>query len=178
MAIKNIGIGTSGWSYPSGHGTWNGIFYPPRGQGQRPPEFDEVAYYAEHFDTVEVNSTFYNIPTPQITCRWAQRTPYDFEFSVKLYQEFIHPRMFADATGHDDARVDGSDVDMVRAALDPLRNADKLGVLLAQFPPSFKNDRSAHDYLAWLLSAFGDCRLPSSCGTAAGAMTWEEPSSY
>ena len=53
-----IRIGTSGWSYPSGKGTWNGIFYPT----PRPRGFDELAFYAEHFDTVEVNSTFYRSP--------------------------------------------------------------------------------------------------------------------
>ena len=59
-----IRIGTSGWSYPSGEGTWNGIFYP-RQPARRPrgaPKFDELAFYAEHFDTVEVNSTFYRVP--------------------------------------------------------------------------------------------------------------------
>ena len=56
MAITQIG--TSGWSYPSGNGTWNGIFYPRRRRARaRAGKFDELAFYAEHFDTVEVNST-------------------------------------------------------------------------------------------------------------------------
>src|SRR4029434_8971389 len=80
---SDIRIGTSGWSYPSGKGTWNGVFYPkPRKKG-----FDELAFYAEHFDTVEVNSTFYGQPREEVTRGWAERTPRGFEFSVKLYQQ-------------------------------------------------------------------------------------------
>ena len=62
---SNLRIGTSGWNYPTGRGTWNGIFYP----APRAPEgFDELSFYAEHFDTVEVNSTFYGQPRPEV-CR-------------------------------------------------------------------------------------------------------------
>ena len=56
--------------------------------------FDELAFYADHFNTVEVNSTFYGQPRPDVCRRWASRTPADFEFSVKLYQKFTHPEMF------------------------------------------------------------------------------------
>src|SRR4029079_3116712 len=95
MSEAELRVGTSGWNYPSGKGTWNGIFYPPaRG---RPKAFDELSYYAEHFDTVEVNSTFYGTPKPDVCRGWADRTPRGFEFSVKLYQKFTHPGMFNDA---------------------------------------------------------------------------------
>src|SRR5580693_5782168 len=89
-----VRVGTSGWNYPSGRGTWNGLFYPPT--RPRPKGFDELAFYAEHFDTVEVNSTFYGQPREAVTRAWAARTPPRFEFSVKLYQKFTHPRMFKD----------------------------------------------------------------------------------
>ena len=157
--MGTIRIGTSGWNYPSGRGTWNGLFYPAKGHAHRGRGFDELAYYAEHFDTVEVNSTFYRVPEPHVTRRWADRTPNGFEFSIKLYQKFTHPKMFRASSGTDNATVDSTDVDLVRRALDPLRHAEKLGVLLAQFPPSFKNDPRAQDYLAWLLSAFDDCPI-------------------
>jgi uncharacterized protein YecE (DUF72 family) len=56
-------IGTSGWSYPSGRGTWNGLFYPAtRSKRAGTSGFDELRFYASHFDTVEVNSTFYGQP--------------------------------------------------------------------------------------------------------------------
>ena len=156
MSAGTVRIGTSGWSYPSGRGTWNGVFYPLPGREHRAGGFDELAYYAEHFDTVEVNSTFYRVPRPNVTERWVERTPPGFEFSIKLYQKFTHPRMFQAASGNLDTTAHIDDVDLVRRAIDPIRHADKLGALLAQFPPSFKNEPSTHAYLAWLLAAFSD----------------------
>ena len=145
-----IRVGTSGWSYPSGDGTWNGIFYPAK----KVKGFDELAFYAEHFNTVEVNSSFYRVPAVKTTTEWARRTPKHFEFSLKLFQKFTHPEMFLKATGRDPSDIDRKDVDEFRAALDPLARAGKLGALLAQFPPSFKNEPGSRDYLAWLLHAF------------------------
>ena len=69
-------IGTSGWNYPTGKGTWNGIFYPPRTRPRRPARVSTSSrFYAEHFDTVEVNSTFYGQPRPDVSRAWAERTP-------------------------------------------------------------------------------------------------------
>ncbi|MBW8868882.1 MAG: DUF72 domain-containing protein, partial [Acidobacteria bacterium] len=148
--MNRVRVGTSGWSYPSGAGTWNGIFYPEK----KSKGFDELAFYAEHFDTVEVNSSFYRVPAIKTTTDWARRTPGKFEFSLKLFQKFTHPDMFLKATGKDPSDVDRKDVDEFRAALDPLASAGKLGALLAQFPASFKNEPGSRDYLAWLLHAF------------------------
>ena len=172
MDSGDLRIGTSGWNYPTGHGTWNGVFYPPR-RG-RPKTFDELAFYAGHFNTVELNTTFYGQPRPEVCRNWAERTPPGFEFSVKLYQKFTHPRMFKDsltraatggspsgavATGDDPlidalARPNQSDLDDFRRGIDPLAASGKLGALLAQFPPSFKDDPQSRDYLIWLLRAF------------------------
>jgi uncharacterized protein YecE (DUF72 family) len=151
-----IRVGTSGWSYPSGKGTWNGIFYPaqPSRRPRGAAKFDELAFYAEHFDTVEVNSSFYRVPSIDMVRKWAERTPRGFEFSLKLYQKFTHPDMFAKATGGDPSQLGGKDVDEFRAAIEPLVTAGKLGALLAQFPPSFKNDEESRGYLEWLLRAF------------------------
>jgi uncharacterized protein YecE (DUF72 family) len=161
-------IGTSGWNYPSGKGTWNGVFYPAtRSRRQGTAGFDELRFYAEHFDTVEVNTTFYGQPKPDVTQGWVNRTPPGFEFSLKLYQKFTHPRMFREAAlarapGSEGplldllSQVTRSDIDDFRAGIDPLASAGRLGSLLAQFPPSFKNDGPSRDYLADLLRAFGD----------------------
>src|SRR5215212_8028374 len=151
-----IRIGTSGWSYPSGKGTWNGIFYPiPPGRRSRGAgAFDELRFYAEHFDTVEINSTFYGVPAPATARGWAERTPPDFEFSLKLYQKFTHPAMFNKATGEDSSSLGQKDVDEFRLAIDPIAAAGKLGALLAQFPASFRNDPDARAYLEWLLGRF------------------------
>src|SRR5687767_15567445 len=82
-----VHVGTSGWSYPSGPGKWNGIFYPAtRSKRAGTDRFDELRFYAEHFDTVEVNTTFYGQPRAEITSAWAAKTPANFEFSLKLYQ--------------------------------------------------------------------------------------------
>jgi uncharacterized protein YecE (DUF72 family) len=163
---SELRIGTSGWNYPSGKGTWNGIFYPPaRG---RPKGFDELTYYAEHFDTVEVNSTFYGQPRAEITRAWAERTPPRFEFSIKLYQKFTHPRMFKERLAGslpldapaEPALLDAlalpndADIDAFRRGIDPLASTGRLGALLAQFPPSFKDTPGSRDYLAGLLRAF------------------------
>ncbi|MEO6212819.1 MAG: DUF72 domain-containing protein [Vicinamibacterales bacterium] len=156
----NVLIGTSGWSYPRGEGTWNGLFYPaagkrPRGSGR----FDELRFYAEHFNTVEVNSSFYRIPSAATARSWAERTPSGFAFSLKLFQKFTHPEMFHKATGADPSDLAQKDVDEFRAALDPLASAGKLGALLAQFPASFKNEPNTRGYLAWLLERFGQYDL-------------------
>lgn len=155
-------IGTSGWNYPSGKGAWNGVFYPK----PRPKGFDELSYYAEHFDTVEVNSTFYGQPRADVCRGWARRTPAGFEFSVKLYQKFTHPKMYRERVVRslpEDARPEqaaalarptAADLDEFRRGIDPLASSGKLGALLAQFPASFKNDDPSRDYLAWLLRAF------------------------
>jgi uncharacterized protein YecE (DUF72 family) len=159
-------IGTSGWSYPTGRGAWNGIFYPPA--RRRPRHFDELRFYAEHFDTVEVNSTFYGQPRPEVSRSWIERTPAGFEFSVKLYQKFTHPTMYRErvertlgAAGSEapEAAVDAlatptdADLEAFRRGIDPLASSGKLGAVLAQFPPSFKQTDAARDYLQFLLRA-------------------------
>jgi uncharacterized protein YecE (DUF72 family) len=159
--MGEVRIGTSGWSYPSGPGTWNGIFYPPRRGGSRGA--GELAYYAEHFDTVEVNSSFYRLPDPAVTRKWAAQTPSRFDFCLKLYQKFTHPGMYLKGTGSrpgsDESpvpAVSGADVDAFRQSIDPLAAAGKLGALLVQFPPSFRHGEDAREYLAWLLQSFSD----------------------
>jgi uncharacterized protein YecE (DUF72 family) len=147
-----IRIGTSGWSYPSGKGTWNGIFYPK----PRPRGFDELAFYAEHFDTVEVNSTFYRMPEAPQTSRWVERTPAGFLFTVKLYQQFTHPDMYLARGGVADWNPSRTDIDLFRAGIDPLAAAGRLGAIMIQFPPSFHAQDETREYLDWLVSAFVD----------------------
>jgi len=153
--MSTLRIGTSGWNYPSGNGTWNGIFYPAVPKGRRPkgsakPKFDELAYYAEHFDTVEINSTFYGQPRPAIARSWADRTPPGFEFSLKLYRALTH----ADKPGV--PALDAEGIDEYRQGIEPLADAGKIGALLAQFPPSFKQTTESQDYLNALLQRFRD----------------------
>jgi uncharacterized protein YecE (DUF72 family) len=143
-------VGTSGWNYPTGKGTWNGVFYPARrGRG-----FDELAYYAEHFDTVEINSTFYRVPDAPLVESWLRRTPASFIFSAKLYQKFTHPDMFLARGGVSDWDVTRGDVDQFRRGIDPLAEQQRLGALLMQFPSSFHAEPDTRAYLDWLLDVF------------------------
>jgi len=146
-----IYIGTSGWSYPAGEGTWNGHFYPDR-------KVNEMEYYSRFFNTVEVNSSFYRPPDPGYVYNWARRTPQDFLFTVKLWQKFTHPRMYTEATGRE-AVISQEDVDIFKRSLEPLVRYNKLGALLAQFPPSFKNDEYSRMHLEAVMMTFNQYHL-------------------
>jgi uncharacterized protein YecE (DUF72 family) len=146
-----IYVGTSGWSYPKGEGTWTGHFYP-RGR------INELEYYAQFFNTVEINSSFYRPPNPGYVYNWARRVPEDFLFAVKLWQKFTHPKMYREATG-EEAVISQKDVDLFRQSLEPLAGYGKLGALLAQFPPSFKNDGFGQQILGAVVRTFHEYRL-------------------
>ena len=105
-----------------------------------------------------------------MTGGWAERTPPGFEFSVKLFQKFTHPRMFRERVARalpEEARDDAgtidslaqpnrADLDEFRRGIEPLAARGRLGALLAQFPPSFKDDPPSRERLERLLRAFGD----------------------
>jgi len=116
-AAANIRVGTQGWNYDA----WVGPFYPA---GTRPADF--LTVYARAFDTVEVDSTFYAIPAAKTVRGWAQRTPADFLFSLKLPQEITHERRLRN-------------VDQLAAEFfDSARElGDKLGPVLIQLGPEF-----------------------------------------
>ena len=114
-----------------------------------------------------MNSTFYGQPRVEVTRSWVSRTPAHFEFSLKLYQKFTHPKMFRDAAlkraPHSEgplldllAQVTQSDIDDFRQGIEPLASSGRLGALLAQFPASFKDSPASRDYLGQLVRAFGD----------------------
>jgi len=116
MAAR-IRVGTQGWNYDA----WVGPFYPA---GTRPADF--LTIYSRAFDTVEVDSTFYATPAVKTVQGWAQRTPDDFVFALKLPQEITHERRLRNI---DDAAAEFFD----RAReLGP-----KLGPILIQLGPDF-----------------------------------------
>jgi len=120
-------IGTAGFSYKD----WKGNFYPDDTQPRQMLE-----EYARHFPVVEINSTYYAIPSPDRLLSMARRTPADFQFTVKANREMTHEL------------GDTSDVfDRFRSALRPLEDHGKLGCVLAQFPWGFKNRPENRDYL-------------------------------
>ncbi len=150
-ARTGLYIGTSGWSYPRGEGAWSGHFYP-RGK------VDELGYYGRFFNTVEINSSFYNPPPPEYVRRWADKVPEGFLFTAKLWQKFTHPGMFRQATGTE-ATISQQDVDLFRRSLEPLAEAGRLGALLAQFPPGFISDDFGRQILQAVINTFGEYRL-------------------
>ncbi|OGO18586.1 MAG: hypothetical protein A2Z15_05210, partial [Chloroflexi bacterium RBG_16_50_11] len=81
-----------------------------------------------------------------------------FLFAVKLWQKFTHPKMYKEATG-EEAIIAQSDVDLFKHSIEPLYKVGKLGALLTQFPPSFKNDNYGRQMLGAVAKAFGEYRL-------------------
>lgn len=126
-------IGTAGWSYAD----WYGAFYPVPAKKRG---FDELAFYCKHFDAVELNSSYYRIPSPFLIERWIDRTPDNFLFSVKA---------FSDMTHHFEAAATRT-FSEYRQAIAPMRDAGKLGAVLMQFPPRFRRDEAGIGYLRLL----------------------------
>lgn len=151
LGQARIYAGTSGWSYPKGEGTWTGYFYPTG-------KINELEYYSQFFNTVEINSSFYRPPNPGYVFNWVRRVPKGFLFTVKLWQKFTHPRMYKEATG-EEAVISQKDVDLFRNSIEPLARYSKLGALLAQFPPSFKNDGFGQQILEAVGRTFKEYRL-------------------
>ena len=117
-----IRIGCSGWSYAH----WRGVFYPPSGSTARWLEI-----YAQSFDTVEINATFYRLPDVKTVEGWAARTPDDFLFAVKASRYLTHVKRLRGI-------VEG--IKRMDASVDPLRQASKLGPMLWQLPPHFQRN--------------------------------------
>jgi uncharacterized protein YecE (DUF72 family) len=131
-----IYIGTSGFSYDD----WVGTYYP---EDLKKTEW--LSFYAQEFATLELNSSYYGVPTAFSMERMAQKTPDRFQFTVKAHQDMTHKRENNEA-------VFGQFV----AALKPLIEHDKFGSVLAQFPSSFHNSPQSRDYLATLRQRLGD----------------------
>jgi uncharacterized protein YecE (DUF72 family) len=147
-------IGTSGWSYPKGQGAWDGTFYPAK---LKDPE--KLTFYARYFNTVEINSSFYRPPNKYAARAWADKVPADFRFAVKLWQKFTHPKMFEAATGQQ-SFVSEEDFLVFAEGIEPLKEAGRLGMLLAQFPTSFRPDETTLEYLQDLIGRLRGADYP------------------
>lgn len=115
---KKIHIGTSGWYYDH----WNKIFYPDELSASK-----RLSFFADHFNTVEINNTFYRIPTKKAIEDWAKKVPEGFLFSVKASGYITHRKRLKDAK---------ESVSLFFERIKPLK--EKLGPILFQLPPSFK----------------------------------------
>jgi len=121
MKLSSINIGTSGFCYKD----WLGNFYP-----QFCPQPDFLQFYASRFATVEIDSTFYRIPTVETVTKWARLTPDNFVFAAKFPQSVTHKGEL------NDRLADSAQFLKVMSAL-----GTKQGPLLLQFPYSFKPDQ-------------------------------------
>lgn len=130
MASKIV-VGTSGWHYDH----WRGRFYP-----DELPKLDWLAFYAQNFPTVELNNSFYHLPSEKAFARWHDSTPDNFAFAVKVSRFITHLKKLKDVE-------------------EPLTNflgrakllGGKLGPLLYQLPPGLhRNDSLLEDFLSML----------------------------
>jgi uncharacterized protein YecE (DUF72 family) len=144
---RTLRVGPAGWSYPD----WAGYVYPSR----RSKGFHEATYLAEFFDTIEINTSFYQPLRPDHAAQWIDRVAANprFVFTAKLWQRFTHDALSIDAgTAAADERA-------VRAGFDVLRAANKLGAVLLQFPFSFHRTKETVAYLSAVLKRFADYPL-------------------
>ena len=138
-------------------------WYPPSARSAA----DRLRYYSGFFDTVEVNSSYYGIPTPQNARLWAERTPPEFIFHVKAFammtRHGVKPEQLPpllreghefelDRGGrilHPATALRADSFALFSEALEPLRSEGKLGMILMQFPPYFVESEANREYIAW-----------------------------
>jgi len=154
---NRLRVGPAGWSYAD----WAGYVYPVR----RPKGFHEAAYLAEFFDTIEINTSFYQALRPDHAALWLERVSSNpsFVFTAKMWQRFTR-----------DPSGTGEEERAVREGFDVLREAGKLGAVLLQFPFSFHRTPESISYLSGVLTRFGDYPLVVELRHA----TWQIPDTF
>jgi uncharacterized protein YecE (DUF72 family) len=118
---RSVRIGCSGWNYAS----WRDELYEGR------PARLWLEHYARHFDTVEVNNTFYRLPNRSAVANWERTAPPGFTFALKVSRYLTHIKRLTDLGGGWQRFLD---------RIDPLLRSPKLGPLLWQLPPNFRRD--------------------------------------
>src|ERR1700690_174396 len=138
-SAQQILVGPAGWSYAD----WAGIVYPSK----KPRGFHEAAYLAQYFDTIEINTSFYQPPKPEHCRQWLERVAANphFLFTAKLWKKFTH-----------ESGANLEDEQAVRTGFDILRDAEKLGAVLLQFPFSFHRTPENTAHLKQLVQRFGN----------------------
>jgi uncharacterized protein YecE (DUF72 family) len=141
-AMPWLKIGPAGWSYKD----WAGYVYPQ----PRPKGFHPATFLSEYFDTIEINTSFYQPMPADHAAQWIERVAGNpqFLFTAKLWKKFTHEH---DATAQDEREA--------RAGLDVLQDAGKLGALLLQFPFSFHRERETVAHLESVLKRFASYPL-------------------
>jgi uncharacterized protein YecE (DUF72 family) len=173
MAVKKtpardgakILVGTASWSDPGFVEHW----YP-----KKMPAGDRLAWYAQHFEMVEVNSTFYAVPDARLVQRWCRSTPDGFTFDLKLHQllsrhstnvKLLPPALARGAEIDAKGRVKLTPaiervmIEQFRKSIEILRDSGKLGALLLQLSPAFSPKMHKLSELDDLLGALGQYRM-------------------
>lgn len=135
----NLHIGTSGFSYQD----WVGHFYP---EGTKKSDF--LTHYSRYFDSLEVNYTYYRMPSQRTMQGLVDKSGGAVRFAVKLTGLFTHER----SAGPEEARL-------FTSALEPMSDSGTLGCLLAQFPYAFKPTQENYNHLDTLAGWFQDSPL-------------------
>src|SRR5215216_7368779 len=159
-----VRVGTCSWADE----TLTKVWYP---KGVRSGEA-RIRHYAERFDTVEANSTYYRLPDAELVGNWAERTPEGFTMHVKAFGLMTRHPVKAEALPtdlRDEAPVDDRGrverpsrefrakvFDRFLGALEPLRAAGKLGGILFQFPSYVVRKDASLDYIRWARDQLGD----------------------
>jgi uncharacterized protein YecE (DUF72 family) len=158
--IENTFIGPAGWSYPD----WEGIVYP----SQKSRSFDPLSFIASYFNLIEINSTFYRIPDPSVTRRWAKRVEHNssFLFTAKLHRNFTHTK----------APFSKSDINAFIRAVSPIHSEKKLGFVLIQYPWSFRYTAGAEKAIGRLVTSLKP--LPVAVEVRHGSWESVEALSY
>lgn len=138
----SVHIGTSSWLFDA----WRGVFYP-----DKLPKSQYLAYYVSQFDTVEVNTSFYAIPSPSTLLAWVESAPPGFTYALKFPRTITHDRQLVDCQA------------LTHVFLDSLRAlGGACGPALLQFPPDFTrraHGRDLANFLDWLADEAHDLRL-------------------
>jgi len=135
--VGKLFVGTSGYSYKE----WKGNFYP-----EKLPDREMLPFYAKQFSTVEINHSFYRMPTETALLNWAGAVPEGFRFALKANQKITHIQRLRDCE---------STLKRFLEVASVLNDGDHLGPILIQLPPNFKFDRPLlEDFLALRPVAF------------------------
>lgn len=179
--MSGIRVGTCSWTDPTMVRAW----YPPSARTAA----DRLRYYAARFDTVEVDSSYYGMPTPATAHLWAERTPPGFVFHIKAFgmltRHGVKPEQLPPPLreGHTFELDRGGRIlhpapalredafACFSEALEPLRAEDKLGLILMQFPPYFVANETNREYIAQSARRLA----PDRMAVEFRHMSWVEP---
>ncbi|MFN8009342.1 MAG: DUF72 domain-containing protein [Terriglobia bacterium] len=146
-------VGIAGWSYPD----WKGLVFP------RETHFNKLEYLAGYFNTVEINTSFYSIPSLQMVEGWLKsvRQNPEFSFAVKMYKRLTH----GEDTQKGRPVIIESTVRAFQEILEPLLRSGKLGAVLLQFPYRFHDSPESREYLGRVMEVLKNFRWWSKYGT-------------